>query len=609
MLTRKSLMRCSSVSALLSVCGLAQAQSWNFEPPLYTGSAAGTSVNGQDGWYTPAPAGSTTVDGFVYTYAGNPFGVAANPLGGQNFEGGVSPGGTTFVRAQHAVNFTGGSGVWEGILDVTGLFNGTLPAADNLGSFSFQPTIPAPGARYYQTLMRWNASTAPALITYPGGPALPDHSATADLFHIAIGHVTTAAPTVLSFSVPSADWVSRPVNHWYRTKLKWDFASSAVLSVSIQDLTAGGSAAVTDVSARGWYLNGGLNSTLPLPTDVRLFTGGSGVGNVAAWDNISLGPATVGSGACCLVNGGCQVMLQTACVSAGGSYAGDDVTCVAANCPPPGACCLFDGQCVVTIQTSCTNQGGVYQGNNTTCGTCTAFGYSEGANDAGDLPGTATSITGNGQALTAIFGTLDLDDVDMFKVKICNEANFSATTVGSGTTIDTLLYAFDLAGKGLVMSDDTSATVAQFSTITSQFINANGDYYIALSSFNNTTLIGRMPIDASAQQLFLPTAPSGFVYPEWAPNGPGAANAVTGWTGASETTGQAYRINLTGTCFLGGTSCYANCDGTGGLTANDFICFLTAYNQNQSYANCDQVGGLTANDFICFVSAYNAGCS
>jgi hypothetical protein len=57
------------------------------------------------------------------------------------------------------------------------------------------------------------------------------------------------------------------------------------------------------------------------------------------------------------------------------------------------------------------------------------------------------------------------------------------------------------------------------------------------------------------------------------------------------------------------TGCYADCDLVGGLTANDFICFLTAFNQNQSYADCDGIGGLTANDFICFVTAYNTGCS
>jgi hypothetical protein len=55
--------------------------------------------------------------------------------------------------------------------------------------------------------------------------------------------------------------------------------------------------------------------------------------------------------------------------------------------------------------------------------------------------------------------------------------------------------------------------------------------------------------------------------------------------------------------------CYPNCDGTGGLTANDFTCFLNAYTNGQSYANCDGVGGLTANDFSCFLNAYAGGCS
>jgi hypothetical protein len=55
--------------------------------------------------------------------------------------------------------------------------------------------------------------------------------------------------------------------------------------------------------------------------------------------------------------------------------------------------------------------------------------------------------------------------------------------------------------------------------------------------------------------------------------------------------------------------CYADCDGVGGLTANDFACFLNAYSNGQSYANCDGVGGLTANDFSCFLNAYANGCS
>jgi len=56
-------------------------------------------------------------------------------------------------------------------------------------------------------------------------------------------------------------------------------------------------------------------------------------------------------------------------------------------------------------------------------------------------------------------------------------------------------------------------------------------------------------------------------------------------------------------------ACYADCDGVGGLTGNDFQCFLNAYVAASSTANCDGVGGLTANDFQCFLDKFVAGCS
>ena len=59
----------------------------------------------------------------------------------------------------------------------------------------------------------------------------------------------------------------------------------------------------------------------------------------------------------------------------------------------------------------------------------------------------------------------------------------------------------------------------------------------------------------------------------------------------------------------GPAPCYANCDGTGGLTGNDFQCFLNKYVAGDTYANCDGVGGLTGNDFQCFLDKYVAGCS
>jgi len=62
------------------------------------------------------------------------------------------------------------------------------------------------------------------------------------------------------------------------------------------------------------------------------------------------------------------------------------------------------------------------------------------------------------------------------------------------------------------------------------------------------------------------------------------------------------------TITTGPAPCYADCDGVGGLTANDFSCFLNSYVNGASYADCDGVGGLTANDFSCFLNRYVNGC-
>jgi hypothetical protein len=60
------------------------------------------------------------------------------------------------------------------------------------------------------------------------------------------------------------------------------------------------------------------------------------------------------------------------------------------------------------------------------------------------------------------------------------------------------------------------------------------------------------------------------------------------------------------------TPCFADCDGSGALTANDFACFLNMFNTGQSYANCDGstvAPALNALDFICFMNKYAVGCS
>ena len=71
----------------LLATSVAAQYSTDFEAPTFTGSAAGTGVNGQDGFYIPAVTGS--IDASIYTYAGNTVGVPANANGGAHGAQGV----------------------------------------------------------------------------------------------------------------------------------------------------------------------------------------------------------------------------------------------------------------------------------------------------------------------------------------------------------------------------------------------------------------------------------------------------------------------------------------------------------------------------------------
>jgi glucose/arabinose dehydrogenase len=55
-------------------------------------------------------------------------------------------------------------------------------------------------------------------------------------------------------------------------------------------------------------------------------------------------------------------------------------------------------------------------------------------------------------------------------------------------------------------------------------------------------------------------------------------------------------------------ACYADCDGSGALTIDDFICFQTNYALGDLAADCDASGQLNIDDFICFQTAFALGC-
>jgi hypothetical protein len=256
-----------AVLVALSACASAQATFvTGFEAPTYAGSAAGTIVTGQDGWYNPV-AGSR--DGLVHTYVGNAPGFVQNPQGGEQFMRTINDpaNAATFGRAQHDDNFAVGD-VWTFSFDYAAVRGGVLPAINNLGSFSLQPSATA---QFYQSLMTWDDVTTGAAY---------------DMNYIwfdAAG-VQNGATGLLA----GPEWNALPLNTWFRHTQTINFATHELLNVTIQNLHNGASASV---NLTGAYLAGGAASTRPRPTGLRAFSGGGlNVENNGGWDNMSAVP-------------------------------------------------------------------------------------------------------------------------------------------------------------------------------------------------------------------------------------------------------------------------------------------------------------------------------
>ncbi len=55
--------------------------------------------------------------------------------------------------------------------------------------------------------------------------------------------------------------------------------------------------------------------------------------------------------------------------------------------------------------------------------------------------------------------------------------------------------------------------------------------------------------------------------------------------------------------------CYPDCDSSGTLNVNDYICFQTKFALGEPYADCDGNGQRNVNDYICFQTKFALGCS
>ncbi len=252
--------------AFTGVCALAAGVSaQSFEPPVWSGSAAGIALNGQGAFFNPV-AGS--VSGQVYTYAGNAVGLPANPTGGQQFVGSTGPGGGVFSRSQTPASYGAGTGTWTVAFDIAATFNGQLPSAQNIGSLSTQDF---PGDRTYIALARW---VDPVTASEWNADYVWFDAAGAQLIE----------------SVGDPGFQNLAVNHWYRWSTTFDLDTNQILRVSLTDITGGGTATNNPVDR---YLVGGAGGggLLP-PSGYRFFGGASGVaGNTLGWDNVTIIPA------------------------------------------------------------------------------------------------------------------------------------------------------------------------------------------------------------------------------------------------------------------------------------------------------------------------------
>ncbi|HZN38878.1 MAG TPA: hypothetical protein VFD82_08745 [Planctomycetota bacterium] len=239
----------------------AQGYSTNWE--TFTASAAGTPCAGQDGFYIPAVAGS--IDGNIHTYAGNTLGVPVNPNGGANFWGGLSAGGTAFARSQRALTLPGTKITVD--YDVCCNYLGAVVPTNNIGSFSFQPST--------------NAIYVNLLAAYTPPIAFPPTTWDANV-------VTRGAtpPGTVTTVLPDPAFQGLAMNVWHHWSVTIDLIAGTHDSFSITNgVTA---VTTTHVPATPLLLPIAPGIGAPLPTDFRLFAGGTTAGNVFAVDNLRI---------------------------------------------------------------------------------------------------------------------------------------------------------------------------------------------------------------------------------------------------------------------------------------------------------------------------------
>jgi hypothetical protein len=237
---------------------------------------------------------------------------------------------------------------------------------------------------------------------------------------------------------------------------------------------------------------------------------------------------------------------------------------------------------------------------------------SMGGADAGQTLATAQTPAAANSEVRVITGVFGVDDVDIYKVSVCDPQAFMATTRFSNPLLDTQLFLFKDNGRGVIMNDEVPVGLpganSHASTLTGELIPASGNYFLAIS---------RWDVD--------PMTASGTIWSDdppntvRAPDGTDPTGALASWTGSGAS--GVYRISLTGVCVpvlgcgpadLGRAGGQTGADGH--LDNNDFIVFIDFFFVHSGAADVGSIGGAHGgdgvwdnNDFIVYIDLFFAG--
>jgi hypothetical protein len=323
-----------------------------------------------------------------------------------------------------------------------------------------------------------------------------------------------------------------------------------------------------------------------------------------------INPLTVNTsavGACCYLDGTCDIQSIADCGNAEGIFRGDGTACATAACPPVGACCFPDASCTILPVDYCEIDTGIWNGAGSTCA----------ATQCSFRLITLRPTLSSSQAGSGIFFDLTPNqDITVSQIDF-----MPAVSAGTPITVDVYIRDGTYIGFDMFPAEwDTHYTIHTTSL---------GN----LSTSALTAIELPSPLGIAAHQtagIYIVGTVGGYRYRSSTTQNPVNDDTLTLFSDLARTEpfgGSASTRRFAGSIhYIHGSptpACYANCDGSTTepiLNVEDFTCFINEFAQAQAlphpqqvthYANCDNSTtepALNVEDFICFIDQFAQGC-